>query len=648
MNFTVLDFETYFDNNYSLKKLTIPEYVFDPRFHVHGLAIRSPDGCTTFRADVERALEELPQRFGKQLERTTVVCHHAHFDFYILNHLYGLRPRNFLDTLLLANHVHGPRQISGQKVSLRALAQRYGIGIKGDLEFMSGVRYPSALQLADLTAYAEHDANLTWQLVVLLLPKITRPEIEIPIAMHAVRLFTERGINIDIPGIDNLEHQVCKQVEQYLDQAGVTREEVSKDKKFTELLESALASTGRTIPMKTGKQGPIPATARKDPEMQALEVDDNPAVAALVRGRLEKKSEDQKLSRLDTLRRVATATRGILPPYLVYFGCHTGRFSGGGGFNLQNLAKNGLGGRIRNLLVARPGHTFVIADLAQIEARITAWFADESTLLDAFTAGRDIYSEFAGRTFGQTVRKPREDDPREMRERLTALREVGKQAVLGLGYQMGALEFMKQLRAKPVVARLFETGQLTPVACKQIVQSFRETYASITCLWRWLDDAARNAVDGVQSTTQKLNFLRDGHVMKVWLPSGRSLRYENLRLEAARRSIRFLGDDGMEHEFTPEDASVAYGRESHLYGGKLCENIVQATARDLLVEAILRLENSDLRVMFHVHDEVVVEVAEADADAASQAIDAELSRQPPWADGLPVKCEVQVANRYTK
>jgi DNA polymerase I-like protein with 3'-5' exonuclease and polymerase domains len=184
MNILVLDFETYYDKVYSLQKQTTPEYVADPRFHVHGLAIQPPDSSAVFRTDVTEALEELKQQFGEQLEQTTVVCHNAQFDCYILNHKYGLRPRNIIDTLLLANHVHGPSRISGQGLSLRALAERYGLGAKGNLDFMPGVRRANTQQLAELTRYAVQDVNLTAELASRLLPKITRPEVELPIAMH--------------------------------------------------------------------------------------------------------------------------------------------------------------------------------------------------------------------------------------------------------------------------------------------------------------------------------------------------------------------------------------------------------------------------------------------------------------------------------
>src|SRR5690242_9169822 len=107
MNTLVIDLETYYAAKYSLRELSIPEYVHDSRFHVHGVALSWPDGHTEFRTDVEAALGDLQATFGIELERTTVVCHHAAFDLYLLNHRYGIRPRHFIDTLLLAYHAHG-------------------------------------------------------------------------------------------------------------------------------------------------------------------------------------------------------------------------------------------------------------------------------------------------------------------------------------------------------------------------------------------------------------------------------------------------------------------------------------------------------------------------------------------------------------
>jgi DNA polymerase len=649
MNILILDFETYFDAAYSLRKLSIPEYVHDPRFHVHGLAVGWPDGRREFRTDAKSALQELQAQFGRGLQRTTVVCHHAHFDLYVLCHRFGIRPRHFIDTLSLAHHVHGRRDgRRGEAADLAALAERYGLGAKGDLDFMCGVRNPDARQLARLSAYAKQDVELTARVAEYLLPEVTRPEVELPILMHTTRLFTERAITIDVNGIDAIEQQVQHRLTEQLSAAGVTPEIVSGNKLFQQHLEQALARTGRKLPLKQGKNGLIPATAKTDSAMQELVNDDDPLVEALASARLEKKGHDQLLARLATLKRITAATGGKLPAYLVYYGGHTGRFAGGGGFNIQNLGKKDLAGQVRGLVVPRRDHKFIIADYSQIEARITAWYAGEEEMLAAFGQNRDLYSEFASRVFQQAVRKPTAEDAPAIQSHLSAMRQVGKRAVLGLGFGMGALKFLNTLRGDSQAARLFDNGKLTPVKCREIVAEFRRTYPAIPRFWKELERAVRRAVDGIESDVGTVHVARDRDTCLLHLPSGRALRYPGIRLDETERTIRYLDAFGDESEFTPFGPSLVYAQGDVLYGGKLCENVVQATARDLLVEAVLRLEASGHSVLFHVHDEVVVEVGKARVGSTIRSVDREVSRVPSWAHGIPVSCELKAADRYEK
>jgi DNA polymerase len=142
----------------------------------------------------------------------------------------------------------------------------------------------------------------------------------------------------------------------------------------------------------------------------------------------------------------------------------------------------------------------------------------------------------------------------------------------------------------------------------------------------------------------------DDDWLLITLPSGRSLRFARPRLEDTDRTIQFLDDYGMESEFCPPGQSLVYGegQPTFLYGGKLAENIVQATARDLLVESVLAIESDGLPVVFHVHDEVVVEVPAEHADRALETVTNLMGRTPGWADGLPVACEGGVATCYGK
>ena len=649
MNVLTLDFETYYDHVYSLKKLTIPRYVLDPRFRIHGLAVRHPDGLKEFRADVSAALAELQTRFGRNLDRITVLVHNAYFDLYVLRHRFGISVRHFVDTMLLSYHIHGRRGADGgEGASLASLAQHYGLPAKGDLGFMLGVRNPSPAQLADLAVYAQNDVEITFRLATKLLPEISRANVELPIMQHTIRLFTERGVTVDGQELAALRDRIRAQTERWFGVAGVTDEDVSQDGKFVALLGAALKRTGRLLPLKRGARGMIPATAKKDQAMQELLNDADPAVAALARARTGKKSEDQLLAKLDTLAHTVEVTGGVLPVYLVYGGAHTGRFAGGQKFNLQNLGRDGFGLELRRLFRPSVGHLFVVGDLSQVEARITAWYAGEPGLLDAFASGNDIYSAFASETLHEVVHKPLATDPPDTQSRLKSLRQVGKTAVLGLGFGMGALKFMNGLRADALTAPLFGSGMLSPAACFNIVRSFRRRFARIPPFWAALEGAFRLAVRNAVKHVGKLTFEKREDTVLVRLPSGRALRYPQARLEATSRTIRFLDESGGEAERVLQNPSVVYGDHTELYGGKLCENIVQASARDILVEAILRLEAKGLRVLFHVHDEIVLEVPEREAEAARETLLRELKREPEWAKGLPLDAEVAVAACYGK
>lgn len=648
----VIDFETYYDRTYSLSKLSTPEYVHDARFEVIGLAVRHPDGRLAFHRDAKAALADLQVEYGPHLRDVTVLYHNSYFDDYIMHHHYGISVKRFIDTKQLAYHVHGKRTrnggvCEGENAGLAALAERYELPVqKGDLGFMLGIRNPSPMQWAELERYALKDVEITHQLFLRLLPQLRRAIFELNIAQHTTELFTRRGIRVDLEGLEELRDRVLTDVSEWFAQAGVTAEQVSKNGHFAELLEQALTRTNRKLPMKQGKRGPIPATAKTDPAMQQLLEDDDPAVAALAGARVGKRSSDQMMARLEKMAAIAKATGGEVPPMLHYYGAHTGRWSGGGGLNLQNMGRSGIGRKIRQLLVPRPGHKFVIGDAAQIEARVIAWSAGQTDLVAAFVEGRDIYSEFASSVFGQDVHKPKHDAPDAAR--LTALRHVGKTATLGLGFGLGALKFCNNLQADPLSAPLFDDGTLTPARCRGIQKQWRGRYPAIPEYWREIEEAFTFAVYG-QSSQQGVRFEKtgDGTVMII-LPSTRALRYPNARLEEQDRTIEYLDDQGQIATYQPQGKSILYGNGTGLYGGKLAENITQAIARDIIAESILRLEERGRRVLLTVHDEIILEVPTGEADAAKADLLEELTRVPDWGAGLPLAAEAAVADRYDK
>jgi DNA polymerase len=619
-----LDFETYYDSKFSLSKISTPEYVHDPRFHVHGLAIRWPDGQTEFATDPVEALQRLRSEFGDDLEEVTVIAHNAPFDAYILAKKYDVHPRFICDTLSLARHVY-----PGQENKLGALASRLGLPPKGDaLKGLSGVRELSPAQLAELSAYAKHDAELCYQAATLLLPRISRPEVELKVVDLTVRMFTERAVAFDVGAARSLLEQAEASLDEVLEQVGIDRK-TAGGKAFEHVLAEELAKGGCKVPTKPGKKGDIAALAKNDDGMKKLLADPNPRVQALAKARLAMKSAPQVTKRLQNMIHIAERTGGVLPVSLKYCGAHTGRFSGDGGINLQNLPAHvsGLAGQIRGLLRAGEGHSLVIADAAQIEARVLAWLAGQNDLVDAFARGEDIYSVFASTVFGEEVRKPRSGDSPELKAKLEVRRKLGKVAVLGLGYQMGKDRFIGQVRFNPDLAAMLNDNTLSEAFLVEVHATYRRTYANIPALWYAVQDAFCTALRQGRGNAAGIEFTRDGDVIYAQLPSGRRLCYHEPN-ETMTGDLEYVG--------------------GKLYGGLLVENIVQAISRDILVDAMLELERSRRTVVLTVHDEIVLQVPAAEAKQALAETTNALSATPAWAPGLPLATEGRIADRYGK
>lgn len=649
MNLLTLDFESYFDDNYSLRKMTIAEYVHDPRFLLHGLAIRYPDEQCVFERDVQSTLMALRQKYGDNLERITVLVHNGFFDLYVLAKVYNLRPKFFVDTLQLSHALFGRKGEGGQSGKLGDLAALLGLEAKGDISQFSGLRNLDGKQAIEMAIYAKHDVQLTYQIAERLLPQLSRPDVELQIMMHTIKLHHERGFTVDVTGIAGLIGEIEADAKQWFDKAGVTLEQASSRKDFNDLLGKALARTGRKLPMKNGKKGQIPATAKTDKEMQAFLEDDDEVVTALAQARLVRGSEAQQVAKLKVLGRIASATGGILPVHLVYHGAGTGRFAGGGNFNIQNLPKAGLGSKIRSLIQAPPGFKLVLVDLAQIECRVTAWLAGEKQMLDAFAGNADLYSREASAIFGREVRKPTKQDPEELARLLESMRQTGKQEVLGLGYGMGALKFMNTLLKDPKTARLFDGILLSPAKCSQIVARFREEFNRIPALWKEAEMAFRGVVmSGGRHWIKGVEVKQVEDRLDLTLPSKRVLRYPKIRLESNSGETRYLDMDGEEQVFSRKGDQLIYGHGINIYGGKIVENISQAIARDILVEAILRLESLGIPIVAHIHDEVIAVCRDDDAERTARIVVEELTRVPMWAPGLPLGADSKIAQTLAK
>lgn len=276
---------------------------------------------------------------------------------------------------------------------------------------------------------------------------------------------------------------------------------------------------------------------------------------------------------------------------------------------------------IRTAFVPKQGCRFIVADFSAIEARVLAWFAGEQWRLDTFAQGGDIYCASASKMFGVPVVKHGENGH---------LRQKGKIAELALGYggAVGALTSMGALDMG------LQEDELQP-----LVSQWRNSNPHITKFW-WDVDAA--AVKAVREKTEvhlgNLSFVYRSGILFVTLPSGRRLSYIKPRMTQNRFGRECLSYEGV-------GESKKWMR-IETYGPKLVENIVQATARDLLALAMLRLRNDGFEIVMHIHDEAVLEVPEGISSV--EDICRIMSIAPAWADGLPLRADGYECSFYKK
>jgi len=275
---------------------------------------------------------------------------------------------------------------------------------------------------------------------------------------------------------------------------------------------------------------------------------------------------------------------------------------------------------IRTAFVPRPGHRFFVADFAAIEARVIAWIAGESWRQAVFADGGDIYCASAAQMFHVPVEKHGVN---------AHLRQKGKIAELALGYggSVGALKAMGALNYG-----------LKEEELKPLVDAWRQSNPHIVRFWWDVDRAATICVKEHTTTeTHGIRFTYQSGMMFVTLPSGRNLVYVKPKM-----GINQFGNESVTYEGVGEQKKWL---RLESYGPKFVENIVQATARDILAEAMLRLDAAGYRIVMHVHDEAVIEAPEN--ESLEQICDI-MGQQPSWAKGLLLRADGYVCDFYKK
>lgn len=657
-----IDLETYSDVN--LKKAGLYRYVQSPAFEILLFAY-SFDGAPTQVIDMAQG-EEIPMEVIHALTDPQCLKHayNAAFEWYCLSKYMGaqLPPAQWRDTML-----HG--LYAGYTAGLDATGR--ALGIPEDKQKLTTgkalIRYfcvpckPTKANGGRTRNYPHHDPE-KWELFKTYNGQdvVAEMEIERRLSVFPVPDFVQkqwetdllinaRGVAVDMDFCEGAL-ELGETIRAQLTDEAVQLSGLQNPNSVKQLARWLSAETGDDI-----------TSLRKETIKELLGRDNADHVQRMLEIRQELgKTSTRKYDAIEA----AVCDDGRVRGLLQFYGANrTGRWAGRL-VQVQNLprtyteplefARELVKGRkldalrtvygspndtlsqlIRTAFVAAPGNVLIDADFSAIEARVISWLADEEWRLEVFRTHGKIYEASASQMFGVPLERIKKGNPEY------SLRQRGKVAELALGYQ-GGVPAMRQMDTGKLLA------DLPDEEIKDIVDKWRNTNPKIRNLWYSFNDAAIRVIQNGGSLrvrcctfARECDCIRGTTCMTVSLPSGRKLYYVEPSVGENRwggPSITYMGVNDKNK----------WGR-IETYGGKLVENVVQAIARDCLAQAIEHLEAAGLPVVFHIHDEVVIDTAAFDTnDAMLDKVVKIMSTPIPWAEGLPLGADGWVGAFFKK
>ena len=615
MRLVTLDFETYYDKDFTIKKLNTIEYITDERFKIHGVGIQINDASPEYYTG-DAMDNALRTTFN---EPCILLCQNTKFDGFILHHHYNIHAHRYADTRSMSKALFPTDSASLKELCIRLFPDDETMRKGDELADSKGILDLEDELAESIEGYCKQDVHLTYHCYLKMISEF--PQSEQDLIHLTTRMFCEPSLVLDAPRVAvhlaSVEAERTGLIEDGLDfisqQLGDLHDDptiFSSNKQFASLVEALGAKIPNKISITTGKS--THALGKSDLGFQKL-IHDNPILGPVWTARKAIKSTGE-VTRSKRLLLTAERCAGFIPVPLNYYGAHTGRFSGGEKLNLQNLKR---GSELRKSLCSPKDQLVFVADSSNIEARILAWLAGQRSMLDVFYAKGDVYCDFASKIYGRPINKTNHKSERFL----------GKCAVLGLGYQMGAAKFQDTLK----MGALGPPVDLPFDDVKLIVDLYRSNNSQIVKYWA----RCQNALAAMMQP--KANFAFGPLIIrhqKIKLPNGMYLRYPGLRIEG--REIVF-----------------GHGRhKTKLYGGKLCENITQALARIVVTDQMLvadkALHNVGGRIVLQVHDELVGLGPTENPDKAQLTM-LDIMRTPPlWAVDLPLDAEGGYADNYSK
>lgn len=656
---TAIDFETFYAKNYSIRGNIAESYCSDDRFDAY--MVSASDGKSCWAGH--------PSKFNwSAIHGETVLAHNARFDKTVFEELQRrcmipsyIQPKEWLCTADMSTYLCGRRALDDALEFLLKL--KISKAVRSDAK---GKRWPddfTATEQKAMIEYARNDAFYCWSLF----DKFGAgwPVVEQKLSQLTC-LQGQHGVAINTELLDHYiveSHAAKMKTQALLPWLEDTWDEEGEFDNTKPTSTKCIAEQCRRVGI------PCPPVKKEDEEAfdawEKLYAKTNPWIPALSCWR----SINAIYKRL-MLVKARLRADNTLPFSLKYFGAHTGRWSGDAGINFQNFRKlpilitqqgfmetsertvidavdyheeNGKWPAwvhcaidFRALIVPRPGKKMIVSDLAQIEPRVLAWLVKDWALLDLIKGGMSIYEAHARATMGWKGGKLRDEAP--------GIYKLAKARVLGLGYGCGWEKFIAMAYDlarlditeddPEFIDMVDEQGHPYTVpgygsTSKKIVDQFRKDNALIAGeagIWRRLEGGLRSSVSQ--------DFV-------VTLPNGRKMTYGAVK---ATREVKPDKETGRPRANFVYTANIG-GERKITYGGKLSENVTQAVARDVMGEQIVRMADAGLTCLFHVHDEVVLEV---DQDVTAKDIAHHMSFCPDWLPGCPIGAEAKESPCYFK
>jgi len=601
MKIITLDFETYYSQEFSLTKMTTEEYVRDERFEVIGVAVSVDGGPPTWCSGDKDHIYQFLSTYD--IPNNLCLAHNAQFDGAILNWIYGIKPKGWIDTLCMGRALHGT-QVGG---SLKALTQFYDVGVKGsEVEDAKGYRRANFTpeHLAQYGEYCKNDVAITFELFKMMSKGFPRTELRL--IDLTIRMFTEPVLKLSYVILEH--HLIALKEKKNNLLANYEIENLMSNDKFAELLKGYGVEPPKKISKVTGKEAW--AFAKTDEEFKALLEHEHENVQLLVAARLGVKGT---LEETRTQRFLDIAHRGALPIPLRYYAAHTGRWGGDDKINLQNLPRNS---RLKLAIQPPSGYKIIDSDSSQIEARTLAWLAGQDDLVEAFDKGEDVYKIMASAIYGKAITEITKEE-----------RFVGKTTILGAGYGMGSIKFKNQLKTFGV--------EVTDEEAKRIIDTYRATYPQIVALWKTAGDSIKAILRNQQTHLGRNNVLAIDGKDGIRLPNNLYIHYPNLRLVEKEDKAEVVYDVKRGKQVIP----------TKIYGGKLIENVCQALARIIIGDQMLMVAKK-YRVVMTVHDAIACIVPEHEVKTAIEYVELCMRLRPQWGTELPLNCESGYGDSY--